>query len=183
MEARGSQLFQSSGDLLVDRRYGFAIESCCARGSGRRDRCVAADRRTGAELCLRMVCARRSARGFERPFGRARGIPARARRRPDDRHGAGLRLARLDAGCQTRCRSSMCVRCLISMRRASMLRWRGSPTARPRCCLRRSRTIAIGAGGDCGSARCLISAAAPGLQAPRSGRCATGWSVSICRRR
>jgi predicted TPR repeat methyltransferase len=96
MEARGSQLFQSSGDLLVDRRYGFAIE-LAARGD-----------REGAIDVLRQAVeqapnfasawfALGDPRGFGRPFGRARGIPARARRGPDDRHGAGLRLARLDA--------------------------------------------------------------------------------------
>ena len=33
----------------------------------------------------------------------------------------------------------------------------------------------------CGSARCSILAAAPGLAARRSGRSATGWSASIFR--
>jgi predicted TPR repeat methyltransferase len=97
MEARGSQLFQSSGDLLVDRRYGFAIE-LAARG----DREGAIDvLRQAVEQApnfasawfalgdLREASSDHS--GAREAFRRAHAAD------PDDRHGAGLRLARLDA--------------------------------------------------------------------------------------
>ena len=97
MEARGSQLFQSSGDLLVDRRYGFAIE-LAARGD--RDGAIDVLRQAVEQAPnfasawfalgdLREASSDHS--GAREAFRRAHAAD------PDDRHGAGLRLARLDA--------------------------------------------------------------------------------------
>ena len=97
MEVRVDPLFQSSGDLLADRRYGVAVE-LAARG----DRPGAIDVLMQAiELApdfafawfaladLREVSSDRS--GAVEAFRRAQAAD------PVDRHGAGLRLARLNA--------------------------------------------------------------------------------------
>src|SRR5262249_37327673 len=97
MEVRVDPLFQSSGDLLADRRYGVAVE-LAARG----DRPGAIDVLMQAiELApgfafawfaladLREVSGDRS--GAVEAFRRAHAAD------PVDRHGAGLRLARLNA--------------------------------------------------------------------------------------
>ena len=97
MEVRVDPLFQSSGDLLADRRYGVAAE-LAARG----DRHGAIDVLMQAiELApdftfawfaladLREVSGDRS--GAVEAFRRAQAAD------PADRHGAGLRLARLNA--------------------------------------------------------------------------------------
>jgi predicted TPR repeat methyltransferase len=97
MEARGSQLFQSSGDLLVDRRYGFAIE-LAARG----DRDGAIDVLQQAVEQAPNFASAWFALGDLREASSDHLAAREAFRRahaadPDDRHGAGLRLARLDA--------------------------------------------------------------------------------------
>jgi predicted TPR repeat methyltransferase len=97
MEVRGDQLFQSSGDLLADRRYGFAID-LAARG----DRDAAIDVLQQAVEQAPNFASAWFALGDLREASGDHSVAREAFRRahaadPDDRHGAGLRLARLDA--------------------------------------------------------------------------------------
>ena len=97
MEVRGDQLFQSSGDLLADRRYGFAID-LAARGDGY----GAADvLEQAVELAPGFASAWFALGDLREALGDRPGAIAAFRSAqaadPDDRHGAGLRLARLDA--------------------------------------------------------------------------------------
>ena len=97
MEVRVDPLFQSSGDLLADRRYGFALE-LAARG----DRHGAIDVLTQAiELAPDFVSAWFSLADLREVSGDRSGAIEAFRRAhvadPDDRRGAGLRLARLNA--------------------------------------------------------------------------------------
>ena len=91
-------LFISSGDLIADRRYDRA-RAYAADG----DLAAAADLYAQAvelepRLCLGVVRARRDARGAGRLRRRdARRSSRRGAADPDDRHGAGLHLARLGA--------------------------------------------------------------------------------------
>jgi predicted TPR repeat methyltransferase len=99
MEVRGdpAQLFQSSGDLLADRRYGFAID-LAARGDQQGAVDVLAQAVdlapgfTSAWFALGNLREALSDRlGAIEAFQRAHATD------PIDRRGAGLRLARLDA--------------------------------------------------------------------------------------
>jgi predicted TPR repeat methyltransferase len=97
MEVRGNQLFQSSGDLLADRRYGFAID-LAARG----DREAAIDLLQQAVEQAPNFASAWFALGDLRETSGDRPAACEAFRRaqaadPHDRQGAGLRLARLDA--------------------------------------------------------------------------------------
>ena len=97
MEVRVDPLFQSSGDLLADRRYGFALE-LAARG----DRHGAIDVLTQAlELAPDFASAWFALADLREGSGdRSGAIEAFWRAHvadPDDRRGAGLRLARLNA--------------------------------------------------------------------------------------
>ncbi len=71
--------------------------ACNRRRSRRRGRGAGAGHRGRAELCVRLVFARRNSRGARRAGGRGRGVPGACAADPDDRHGAGVRLMRLGA--------------------------------------------------------------------------------------
>jgi predicted TPR repeat methyltransferase len=97
MEVRGNQLFRSSGDLLADRRYGFAID-LAERG----DREAAIDLLQQAVAQAPDFASAWFALGDLRETTGDRPGACEAFRRalvadPGDRQGAGLRLARLDA--------------------------------------------------------------------------------------
>jgi predicted TPR repeat methyltransferase len=97
MEVRVDPLFQSSGDLLADRRYGFALEL-----AGRGDRHGAIDVLTQAiELAPDFASAWFTLADLREVSGDRSGAIEAFRRAhvadPDDRRGARLRLARLNA--------------------------------------------------------------------------------------
>jgi predicted TPR repeat methyltransferase len=96
MEVRADLLFRSSGDLLADRRYGIAID-LAARG----DRESAVDVLMQAiEMAPAFASAWFALGELQETLGDCRGAADAFRRAqaadPEDRHGAGLRLARLD---------------------------------------------------------------------------------------
>ena len=75
-------LFVSSGDLIADRRYKWALDHVGAGRSVGRRRHFGADRRAGAALRHGLVRARRHPRPARRPRRRDRRFRASARRRP-----------------------------------------------------------------------------------------------------
>ena len=178
-------LFVSSGDLIADRRYKWALDQA-ARG----DFAGAADiLEQTVELAPSFATAWFALGAIRDRLGDRDGAVAAFEKArdadPDDYHGARLQLARLGAG---DCRAGddatpTCAGCSTNMPGGTTPR---SPSishiAARRCCATPSRRCCARRGSRCGLAPCSISAAAPGLPAPPFALAPTGWSASIFRR-
>jgi SAM-dependent methyltransferase len=158
-------LFVSSGDLIADRRYKWALDHA-ARGDFRRRRYSGADRGAGARLRHGLVRARRHPRPARRPRRRRR----RVRKSPRCRSrriitAPGCSSPGSDAGDATPAMSETYVRRLFDQYAArydAALTERSSIAGR-RSCARPSNRRCSGQDGRCASLPRSISAAAPAL--------------------
>ena len=138
-----------------DRRPALRVRAATSQQRG--DLAGAADLlraggRARARLRLGLVRARRGPRrGSATATAPSTAFRQARAADPEDRHGARLQLARLDAGEATpRCRPAMCARCSTSMPRASTLRcWRRLDYRGPRFCSTRSTACARGRTAAC----------------------------------
>ena len=179
-------LFVSSGDLIADRRYQWALDHA-ARG----DLSGAADILSQTvELAPAFATAWFALGAIRDRLGdRAGAIAAFEKARdadPEDYHGARLQLARLGCGDAAPAMSEPYVRRLFDQYAArydaaltEQLAYRGPAM------LRDAVEQAMHAAGTAAalSLRCSISAAAPGSPAPLFAPASIGWSASIFRRR
>ena len=179
-------LFVSSGDLIADRRYKWALELAARDDfSGAADVLAqTVELAPGFATAWFALGAIRDRLG-DRPGAIAAFEVARDAD-PEDYHGARLQLARLGS---RRRRSgdepNLCAAAVRSIRRplrhgadrASRLS-RAGAVAR---CRRSGEARRRPAAAFC--LRCSISAAAPGSPAPRFAPLSIGWSAWICRRR
>ena len=175
--------FMSSGDLTADRRYELAPRTLEQRGdlAGAAD-LLCAGPGACAGLCPGLVRARRITRtGWATGPARSRRSARRCAADPDDRHGAGLRLARLDARCAPAMTAGY-VRALFDEYAPRFdARCGGSAYRGAEICWSALAKRAARRDGACASAPCSISAAAPGSRARRSGRLWIGWRASTSR--
>ena len=142
IDVQTGPVFVSSGDLIADRRYQWALDYL-ARGElaerGRNPRAGG-----GARAGLRRGLVLRSARSARRrASGSAPSRPSRPPAMPirEDYHGARLHLARLGVGEATPAMTAAYVRRLFDQQRRASIRACCSISiiARRNCCSRRSR--------------------------------------------